>query len=72
MNTKIRFFPKKIIYFALYFGEKRMFLSLSCHSDAFFRIILNVVKNLNAQVDGIRSFASLRMKRVCNMENKRK
>ena len=29
MHTKIRLFPKKIIYFALYFGN----LSFSCHSD---------------------------------------
>ena len=29
MNTKIRLFPKKIIYFALYFVESSLF----CHSD---------------------------------------
>jgi len=63
MHTKIRLFRKKIIYFALYFVKKRMFLFLFCHSDAFCRVILNVVKNLNAQVNVIRSFALLRMTR---------
>ena len=29
MHTKIRLFPKKIIYFALYFGKSPLF----CHSD---------------------------------------
>ena len=29
MNTKIRLFPKKIIYFALYFVKSPFF----CHSD---------------------------------------
>ena len=38
MHTKIRLFPKKIIYFAFYFVEVRRFFS--------FLVILNVVKNL--------------------------